>query len=99
MAKQNGVKTEAIDNPELGSLGALAGGIAHDFNNLLTTILGGVSLAKDNHDASKLADSEQACLTAKGLTKQLLSAAKGGTGTMSVTASPEIIRDSVKIAA
>ena len=81
------------------ALGLLAGGISHDFNNLLTTILGGISLAKDNRDYSGLADSEQACLTAKGLTKQLLAAAKGGTGAMSVSASPEIIRDSVKIAA
>lgn len=81
------------------ALGLLAGGIAHDFNNLLTTILGGVSLAKDNRDTSGLGDSEEACITAKGLTKQLLAAAKGGTGTMSVVASPEIIRDSVKIAA
>lgn len=81
------------------ALGLLAGGIAHDFNNLLTTILGGVSLAKDSKDPSGLADSEQACLTAKGLTKQLLAAAKGGTGAMNVIDSPEIIRDSVKIAA
>ena len=46
MAKQNGVKTEAIDNPELGSLGALAGGIAHDFNNLLTGVVGNADLAR-----------------------------------------------------
>lgn len=79
-------------------LGLLAGGIAHDFNNLLSTILGGISLAKDNRDYSALADSEKACLTAKGLTKQLLAAAKGGTGAMTVVASAEIIQDSVKIA-
>ena len=80
------------------ALGLLAGGIAHDFNNLLSTILGGISLAKDNRDYSALADSEKACLTAKGLTKQLLASAKGGTGTMTVAASTEIIHDSVKIA-
>ena len=39
------------------ALGLLAGGIAHDFNNLLSTILGGISLAKDNRDDSALADS------------------------------------------
>ncbi len=81
------------------SLGLLAGGIAHDFNNLLTTILGAVSLAKDNHDASALADAEKACLTAKGLTKQLLAFAKGGAGTQIVCASREILEDSIKIAA
>ena len=63
---------------KLESIGVLAGGIAHDFNNLLTTILGAVSLAKDNRDYTALGDAEQACLTAKGLTKQLLAFAKGG---------------------
>jgi two-component system, cell cycle sensor histidine kinase and response regulator CckA len=81
------------------ALGLLAGGIAHDFNNLLSTILGGISLAKDNRDYSSLADSEKACLTAKGLTKQLLAAAKGGSGTMTVVNASEVIQDSVKIAA
>lgn len=81
------------------SLGLLAGGIAHDFNNLLTTILGAISLAKDNHDDSSLGDAEKACLTAKALTKQLLAAAKGGTGSQTVSAPKEIIEDSLKIAA
>lgn len=89
---------ELLKSNRFESLGLLAGGIAHDFNNLLSTILGGISLAKDNRDYSALADSEKACLTAKGLTKQLLAAAKGGTGAMSVVATSEIIHDSVKIA-
>jgi two-component system, cell cycle sensor histidine kinase and response regulator CckA len=90
---------ELVKANRFESLGLLAGGIAHDFNNLLTTILGAVSLAKDNRDYSALADAEQACLTAKGLTKQLLSFAKGGTGTQSVCGPKEIIEDSLKIAA
>ena len=81
------------------SLGLLASGIAHDFNNLLTTILGAVSLAKDNRDYTALGDAEKACLTAKGLTKQLLAFAKGGAGTQIVCASKEILEDSIKIAA
>ena len=81
------------------ALALLAGGIAHDFNNLLTTIMGGISLAKDNHDYTALADAEQSCLTAKGLTKQLLAFAKGGTGTRMVAPVPAILHDSVKIAA
>ncbi|HUR58960.1 MAG TPA: PAS domain-containing protein, partial [Opitutaceae bacterium] len=81
------------------SLGLLAGGIAHDFNNLLTTILGAISLAKDNRDYTSLGDAEKACMTAKGLTKQLLSFAKGGSGTHAVSAAREIIEDSIKIAA
>jgi two-component system cell cycle sensor histidine kinase/response regulator CckA len=89
---------ELIKANRFESLGLLAGGIAHDFNNLLTTILGGLSLAKDNRDSSKLEDSEKACLAAKGLTKQLLLFAKGGSGAMTVCDSKEILEDAVKIA-
>ncbi|HYP16289.1 MAG TPA: ATP-binding protein, partial [Opitutus sp.] len=90
---------ELVKANRFESLGLLAGGIAHDFNNLLTTILGGISLAKDNRDYSALDDSEKSCLTAKGLTKQLLMFAKGGSGTQSVVAAKEILQDAIKIAA
>ena len=90
---------ELVKANRFESLGLLAGGIAHDFNNLLTTILGGVSIAKDSRDYSALADAEKACLTAKGLTKQLLAFAKGGAGTQVVVAVQEILDDTVKIAA
>ena len=90
---------ELVKANRFESLGLLAGGIAHDFNNLLTTILGGISLAKDNRDYSALDDSEKSCLTAKGLTKQLLMFAKGGAGTQSVISPQEILADAVKIAA
>ncbi|HWA10319.1 MAG TPA: PAS domain-containing protein [Opitutaceae bacterium] len=90
---------ELVKANRFESLGLLAGGIAHDFNNLLTTILGGVSIAKDSRDYSALEDAEKACLTAKGLTKQLLAFAKGGAGTQIVAAVKEILDDTVKIAA
>ncbi len=90
---------ELVKANRFESLGLLAGGIAHDFNNLLTTILGGVSLAKDNRNYSSLEDAEKACLTAKGLTKQLLAFAKGGSGTQVVASVKEILEDTVKIAA
>lgn len=90
---------ELVKANRFEALGLLAGGIAHDFNNLLTTILGGVSLAKDSRDYSALEDAEKACMTAKGLTKQLLAFAKGGAGTQIVCGSKEILSDSIKIAA
>ncbi len=80
------------------SLGVLAGGIAHDFNNLLTTILGGISLAKDNRDYSTLDDSENACLAAKGLTKQLLTFAKGGGAAPTVIAPQTLLHEAVRVA-
>lgn len=89
---------ELIKANRFESLGLLAGGIAHDFNNLLTTILGGLSLAKDNRDPSKLADAEKACMTAKGLTKQLLMFAKGGKSALATCNPREILEDAVKIA-
>jgi PAS domain S-box-containing protein len=80
------------------TLGVVAGGISHDFNNLLTTILGGISQAKDNKDYSYLADSERACLAAKALTKQLLAIAKGGKSEVIQTLSPvDIIKDAVRL--
>lgn len=67
----------------LESLGVLAGGIAHDFNNSLAAILNQISLAKMNLGniesvTEKLDFAENACLQAKGLTRQLLTFAKGG---------------------
>ncbi|HNC23577.1 MAG TPA: ATP-binding protein [Opitutaceae bacterium] len=90
---------ELVKANRFEALGLLAGGIAHDFNNLLTTIMGGISLAKDTRDYSSLDDSEKACLTAKGLTKQLLTFAKGGAGTLTVQSARDILTDTVKIAA
>jgi PAS domain S-box-containing protein len=90
---------ELIRANRFDSLGQLAGGIAHDFNNLLSTILGGISLAKDNRDYDKLGDAETACMAAKTLTRQLLSFAKGNPGgTFSVVKPLDILHDAVRVA-
>jgi two-component system cell cycle sensor histidine kinase/response regulator CckA len=88
---------ELIRANRFDALGQLAGGIAHDYNNLLTTILGGISLAKDNHDYSGLGNSERACIAAKALSKQLLSFAKGGTAVRQVVKPSEILTDAVRL--
>jgi len=91
---------EIIRANRFDSLGHLAGGIAHDFNNLLTTILGGISTAKDNRDYTKLVDAESACFAAKSLTRQLLTFAKGGaSAAQQVISTRDILQDSVRIAA
>jgi PAS domain S-box-containing protein len=90
---------ELVRSNRFESLGQLAGGIAHDFNNLLTTILGGVSMAKDNRDYSGLENSERACMAAKALSKQLLSFSKGGTAVRHVVRTADILSDSVRLAA
>ncbi|HUL54056.1 MAG TPA: PAS domain-containing protein [Opitutaceae bacterium] len=90
---------ELVKADRFESLGVLASGIAHDFNNLLTTILGGVSLAKDNHNYSALEDSENACLAAKGLTKQLLTFARGGASVQTVLAPLTVLKEAARLAA
>jgi PAS domain S-box-containing protein len=89
---------ELLKANRLESLGIVAGGIAHDFNDLLTTILGGISLAKEKPAPAALEESEKACLSAKGLTKQLLTFAKGGAGAHSVISAEDILQASIKIA-
>jgi PAS domain S-box-containing protein len=66
----------------LESLGVLAGGIAHDFNNLLGGIFGYLELAQlEATEPAVRQDLAAAAVTierARGLTRQLLTFAKGG---------------------
>ena len=66
----------------LESLGILAGGIAHDFNNLLTGIFGFIDLARSQTTepaiTAPLSQAIETMERAKGLTRQLLTFAKGG---------------------
>lgn len=67
---------------KLESLGILAGGIAHDFNNLLGSIFSHVELALGISPDREVTEYLRAALNtmdrARGLTKQLLTFAKGG---------------------
>jgi PAS domain S-box-containing protein len=79
------VKTEAelLKAHKIESIGVLAGGIAHDFNNFLAAILANIQLAvlrlEKGHDIRKsLNEAIEATKKASGLTKQLLTFAKGG---------------------
>ncbi len=74
---------EMLKLRKLESVGVLAGGIAHDFNNLLTGIFGNIEMARmflsSEHQASKFLElAGQSMESATGLTKQLLTFAKGG---------------------
>lgn len=69
-------------NQKLESLGVLAGGIAHDFNNLMGGIFGYIDLAseesKDERVVAHLSKAMNTIDRARGLTRQLLTFAKGG---------------------
>jgi PAS domain S-box-containing protein len=74
---------EQLKANKLESIGVLAGGIAHDFNNILTGIFGNLEFAKaqlsPTHKAYNfIITACQAMERATGLTKQLLTFAKGG---------------------
>jgi PAS domain S-box-containing protein len=90
---------ELVRSNRFEALGQLASGVAHDFNNLLTTILGGISLAKDTLNSSGLPNSERACIVAKGLSKQLLTYSKGGTAVRQIVKPTDILGDAVRLAA
>jgi len=87
----------------LESLGALAGGLAHDFNNLLCGLFGFIELAKTQADKP---DEVRACLNeatevfdrARGLTKQLLTFAKGGAPERQPTDLASLLRQGVQFA-
>jgi len=91
-------KTERLE-----SLGALAGGLAHDFNNLLCGLFGFIELARTQADKP---DEVRACLNeatevfdrARGLTKQLLTFAKGGAPERHATNLGSLLRQGVNFA-
>jgi len=90
---------ELIKVKKLESIGVLAGGIAHDFNNILTVILGNIELARldDNLSAESqevLEEAEKASLRAQGLTKQLLTFARGGEPVKETASLPDVIMES-----
>lgn len=77
------IEAELLKMQKLESVGTLAGGIAHDFNNILMGLFGYISLAKDklpkDHPGYALLEESEKCRKrAVGLTKQLLTFAKGG---------------------
>lgn len=88
---------------KLESIGVLAGGIAHDFNNILMTLWGNIQLVKMNLDPKSenfemLAESEQGCIRAKGLTGQLLTFARGGAPVKKLVSIGRLIGQSAKFA-
>lgn len=89
---------ELVKSNRMESLGLLAGGVAHDFNNLLTTIVGGVSLARETREWAPLDNSEKAALAAKNLTRQLLTFARGKSSGRKVVAVANLVRDCVRLA-
>jgi two-component system, cell cycle sensor histidine kinase and response regulator CckA len=91
----------------LEALGALAAGVAHDFNNHLASILANVSLAQDALStlakpppliAESLSAAERAVLGARDLTRQLLTFARGSSGSREPTSLSSIVSHAARFA-
>ena len=98
---ERALERQAQKTQRMESLGVLAGGVAHDFNNVLTGILGRINLAQTCEGdllsvSNALRDAEDGCLTARGLTKELLTFAKGGTPVKNVGSIGDLILDSMR---
>jgi PAS domain S-box-containing protein len=88
---------------KLESMRILAGGMAHDFNNLLTVILLNLELAQDvalpgDTLAGRLEEATKAGWMARGLTKQLITFAKGGQPIRKLARLPRVIEESGRLA-
>jgi two-component system, cell cycle sensor histidine kinase and response regulator CckA len=87
---------------KLESLGVLAGGIAHDFNNLMTGIFGYVDLARSMSSDPQILEHLDVALgtieRARGLTRQLLTFAKGGAPAKRPTPLLPLIKKAVQFA-
>ncbi len=97
---QKRAQEELLRATKLESLALLAGGIAHDFNNFLTAILGNLTLLRmrsklSSRDERLLCQTEKACLKAQGLTKQLLTFAKGGSPIKKAAPLEELLRETI----
>ena len=95
------LEKEAARSQRLESLGVIAGGIAHNFNNILTVMKGNLSLVEtfgktDEESRQKVNGAIRAIGRAQGLTRQLLTFAKGGAPVRKEAAVVEVIRESVE---
>lgn len=95
------METELLKQEKLESLGVLAGGIAHDFNNILLSLIGNISLAKnESQEGSELreliCEAERAAERAKSLTHQLLTFSKGGAPVMETKTIDGVIRETAE---
>jgi nitrogen-specific signal transduction histidine kinase len=99
ITKRKKMEEELLRTQKLESICVLAGGIAHDFNNILTTIIGNVSMAveqvaPEDEIYDLLGEAVTASTRAKGLTKQLLTFAKGGVPVKKATSIKKLLEES-----
>jgi two-component system cell cycle sensor histidine kinase/response regulator CckA len=87
---------------KIESLGVLAAGIAHDFNNLLQGVFGYIELAnrdsKDGRITGYLSEALDTIDRARGLTRQILTFAKGGAPVRKISPLFPFVQETVQFA-
>lgn len=103
LAEENRLKLESQlrHSQKLEAIGTLAGGIAHDFNNLLFTMLGYISMAKDDlpEDSRAREDLEESLIAgnrAKELVQQILTFSRHQEGEKKPIQITPLIKETIK---
>ncbi|MTI81866.1 MAG: PAS domain S-box protein [Firmicutes bacterium] len=97
------LQQEMLKASKLESLSVMAGGVAHDFNNLLTGVMGNIQLLtlynkSNNEELEALLELKKAVRQAKGLTRQLLTFAKGYEPIKKVISIDDLIKEATEFA-
>ena len=97
-APDQSVNEDVLKARNLESLAILADGLAHDFNNLLMTILGNVSLARNqlkpaDKPYGRLMEAERACMAGKELTRRLITFSKSSGPSKKVLSIPALLKE------
>jgi PAS domain S-box-containing protein len=95
-------ENERIGTQRTEALALLAGGIGHDFNNMLLAILGHVAMATEHRDLPdevrrNLEHARLAAERARGLTRQLVTFAKGSEPQRTAVALGSLLREVVHL--
>ena len=96
------LEAQVRESQKMEAIGTLAGGIAHDFNNILGTILGNVSLARQDAGSNwqalvSLDEIQKAGLRAKDLVQQILAFSRRQPTALRVMSLTPLVEESVRL--
>lgn len=96
------LEAQLVQAQKMDAIGRLAGGIAHDMNNVLGTVMGAISLLKDEIDRDHLLWShiekiDLACQRGRDVTRNFLGYARKATFVRDKFRPNEVIEETVKL--
>jgi PAS domain S-box-containing protein len=102
LTERKQMDAQLLESAKLESLAWLAGGIAHDFNNALTAVLAALGMVEQELPPERplrglVRDAIEAAMQARGLTRQLLTFARGGASVATVFAPGVLVEQTVRL--